>query len=103
LPSASTFVNMFNTLTGFTYRGLTPHKFTPMPGVHIILAEMGPSEYGVILLKTFFPGLIIGVICCINALGVTHAATEVPRVLPETFTQCVLALFVISVGISIVM
>jgi len=35
---------MFNILTGFTYRGLTPHKpfglelraerFTPMPGVH---------------------------------------------------------------------
>ncbi|MCG8531410.1 MAG: hypothetical protein MI749_12190, partial [Desulfovibrionales bacterium] len=20
--------------TGFTYRGLAPHKFTPMPGVH---------------------------------------------------------------------
>jgi len=34
LPSASTFVNMFNILTGFTYRGLTPHKLTPMPGVH---------------------------------------------------------------------
>jgi hypothetical protein len=24
----------FETLTGFTYRGLAPHKFTPMPGVH---------------------------------------------------------------------
>ena len=34
LPSASILVNMFNTLTGFTYRGLAPHKFTPMPGVH---------------------------------------------------------------------
>ena len=53
LPSANTFVNMFNTLTGFTYRGLpclaiafgeggSPHEFTPpdrvgifdMPGVH---------------------------------------------------------------------
>ena len=22
-------------LTGFTYRGLSPHKFTPMPGVHM--------------------------------------------------------------------
>jgi len=37
LPSASTFVNMFNILTGFTYRGLSPHKFTPMPGVHLTL------------------------------------------------------------------
>jgi len=25
---------VFNTLTGFTYRGLSPHKLTPMPGVH---------------------------------------------------------------------
>jgi hypothetical protein len=34
LPSASTSVNMFTTLTGFTYRGLSSDKFTPMPGVH---------------------------------------------------------------------
>ena len=34
LPSANTFVKMFNILAGFTYRGLSPHKFTPMPGVH---------------------------------------------------------------------
>ena len=34
LPSANTFANVFSTLTGFTYRGLSPHWFTPMPGVH---------------------------------------------------------------------
>jgi hypothetical protein len=34
LSSASILVNMFTILTGFTYRGLSPHKFTPMPGVH---------------------------------------------------------------------
>jgi len=36
LPSANTFVNVLKTLTltEFTYRGLSPHKFTPMPGVH---------------------------------------------------------------------
>jgi hypothetical protein len=28
------FVSMFLTLTGFIYRGLSPHKFTPVPGVH---------------------------------------------------------------------
>ena len=26
-------VSMYKPLTGFTYRGLSPHKFTPMPGV----------------------------------------------------------------------
>jgi hypothetical protein len=36
LPSANTFVNLLKILTliGFTHRGLLPHKFTPMPGVH---------------------------------------------------------------------
>ena len=27
-------VSMYLTLTGFTYRGLSPHKFTPVMGVH---------------------------------------------------------------------
>ena len=27
-------VSMYIPLTGFRYRGLSPHKFTPMPGVH---------------------------------------------------------------------
>jgi len=34
LPSASTCANVKFTLAGFTYRGLAPHKFTPMPDVH---------------------------------------------------------------------
>jgi len=34
LPSASTCANVKITFAGFTYRGLSPHKFTPMPGVH---------------------------------------------------------------------
>ena len=34
LSSASILVSIFTILTGFTYRGLSPHKFTPMPGVH---------------------------------------------------------------------
>jgi hypothetical protein len=42
LPSANTFVNVLKTLTltGFTYRGLSPHKFTPMPGVHIFFEQV---------------------------------------------------------------
>jgi len=90
--------------SGFVFAQLVGvGKLSLMEFINIILMEMAPSEYAVIVLKTFFPGLIIGVICCTNGLGVTYAATEVPRVLPETFTQCVLALFVISVGISIVL
>ena len=42
LSSANILVNMFNTLTGFTYRGLSPHKFTPMAGVHKWLQWTAP-------------------------------------------------------------
>jgi len=34
LPSAITLVAIFKMITRFTYRGFTPYKFTPMPGVH---------------------------------------------------------------------
>ena len=33
MPSASTFAPSHDG-AGFKYRGLAPHKFTPMPGVH---------------------------------------------------------------------
>ena len=43
LPSASIWANGLNTLTGFTHRGLTPHKFTPVPGVHQTLHQTPES------------------------------------------------------------
>jgi hypothetical protein len=43
LPSASILINMFSILTGFTYRGLAPHKFTPMPGVHQRIQRIAKS------------------------------------------------------------
>jgi len=43
LPSASILINMFSLLTGFTYRGLAPHKFTPMPGVHQRIQRIAKS------------------------------------------------------------
>ncbi|MFC1580986.1 ABC transporter permease [Thermodesulfobacteriota bacterium] len=52
-------------------------------------------------MKIFFPSLVIGVICCTNGLGIHGDSTEVPRMLPLTFAQCVIALFVISLSISI--
>jgi len=40
-------INMFNILTGFTYRGLSPHKFTPVPGVHKQFQPIKTVERGV--------------------------------------------------------
>jgi hypothetical protein len=33
---------MSHDITGFRYRGLSPHKFTPMPGVHKKLGDGKP-------------------------------------------------------------
>ncbi len=47
LPSANTFVNILKTLTltGFTYRELSPHKFTPMPSVHKTVQVTTKAEF----------------------------------------------------------
>jgi hypothetical protein len=42
LPLANTFANIL-ILTGFTYKGLSPYKFTPMPGVHQGLQRIAKS------------------------------------------------------------
>jgi hypothetical protein len=34
---------IYQILTGFTYRELSPHKFTPMPGVHNRIQQMAGS------------------------------------------------------------
>ena len=71
--------------------------------LNVVLEAMVPAEYISIAMKIFFPSLVIGVICCTNGLGSHGDPTEVPRILPYTFAQCVIALFVISVCISIVL
>jgi hypothetical protein len=39
LGSYFSFLLMLYASTGFTYKGLTPHKFMPIPGVHKIEIE----------------------------------------------------------------
>jgi len=42
LPSARTFVSIHNhEHLWFSYRGLSPHKLTPVPGVHKIIEATG--------------------------------------------------------------
>ncbi|MDA8240797.1 MAG: hypothetical protein M0Z67_10560, partial [Nitrospiraceae bacterium] len=44
LPSASTFGSIhYYEHSGFSHRGLAPHKFTPVPGVHKRLKLAAPS------------------------------------------------------------
>src|SRR3990172_1160505 len=60
LPSANTCVNVL-TLTGFTYRELSPHKFTPMPGVHQSIKATG-NRPRLLFARMVVPRLIYTVI-----------------------------------------
>ena len=71
--------------------------------LNVVLEAMVPVEYISMAMKLFFSSLLIGVICCTNGLGIHGDTTEVPRMLPNTFAQCVVALFFISLCISIVL
>ena len=68
--------------------------------VNEVLRAVEPDEFMGIAMNMFFSGLVIGVICCTNGLGIGRDPTEVPRMLPRTFAQCVIALFTISICIS---
>ncbi|SPD75572.1 hypothetical protein PITCH_A640115 [uncultured Desulfobacterium sp.] len=47
---------MFNILTGFTYRGLSPHKFTPAPGVHTKIKSITNIMFDVIIGLRYYSG-----------------------------------------------
>lgn len=71
--------------------------------LNVVLEAMVPLEYVSMAVKIFFPSLMIGVICCTNGLSIHGDTRGVPRMLPKTFAQCVIALFVIYVCISLVL
>ena len=50
LPSASIYVSVVTTVTWFTYRGLSPHKITPTPGVHQVLHRTAKSAAPIVAL-----------------------------------------------------
>ena len=63
LPSAIILINMFSILTGFTYRGLAPHKFTPMPGVHQRIQRIAKSvvPFAIAKVPPLFAAAYVGI------------------------------------------
>ena len=50
--------------------------------------------------KTLIPGLVTGVICCLEGLGAQRTFTDVPHVAARAMTRSIVALFLISAAIS---
>ena len=68
-----------------------------------LLAAMGPREYLLLLLKTLAMGFVIGVISARAALGSRGESVDIGRLAANGFIGSVLATFVVSGVISVVL
>lgn len=64
-------------------------------------AGISPMVYGLLIVKSLFIGLVVGVICCRRALAVTKV-TDLPRVLSNSFIFSVFAVFITSGILSVI-
>ncbi|MFZ0612575.1 MAG: ABC transporter permease [Desulfobacterales bacterium] len=61
-----------------------------------ILAAMGPGEYAIMVLKPALAGLVIALITCTTGLSVGGPAGQIADLLPRGFVKSVLAVFLVS-------
>jgi len=76
---------------------------TPVEFLNAVLAEMGIGEYAIIVLKPSIAGLLVSLITCITGLSVGSQARQVAEVLPIGFVKSVLAVFLVSGTLSILL
>ncbi len=64
--------------------------------INNILAAMGPGEYAIMALKPALAGLVMTLITCTTGLSVGGPAGQIADVLPRGFVKSVLAVFLVS-------
>lgn len=69
--------------------------------VRSVFGAITPEDIFNLLAKTLIPGLLTGVICSVEGLGVSRAITEVPQAATRAVVRSVTALFLTSVIISV--
>lgn len=92
----------FSLMIGFLF-GLTLESGT-RDGVAFIESVLKPIRFSDILsllAKTVLPGLVTGVICCVEGLSIKGLATEVPQAATHAVVRSIAALLVISAIISL--
>jgi phospholipid/cholesterol/gamma-HCH transport system permease protein len=68
-----------------------------------VLTAIGPREYALVPLKTLAIGFAIGLISCTTGLAFGRAATDVSALLPQGFVKAILAIFLISGGLTLLL
>jgi phospholipid/cholesterol/gamma-HCH transport system permease protein len=92
----------FSLAAGFLV-GLFLEVGTHDPGLFIesVLKPIQVSDILNLLAKTLIPGLLTGVICCIEGLTITGNVTDVPQAATKAVVRSIAGLLVISAIISI--
>jgi len=81
--------------------GLT--SLTLLDFVEAVLTAMGPKEYALVPLKTLAIGFAIGLISCTTGLAAGRDVSEVSALLPRGVVKAVLATFLISSGLTMLL
>jgi phospholipid/cholesterol/gamma-HCH transport system permease protein len=67
-----------------------------------VARSIGPVDVFNVIAKCLIPGLLAGVVCCVEGLSVGHTITDIPRAVSRAVQGSVAALFFTSAVISVV-
>ncbi len=69
--------------------------------IESVLKPIRFSDVISLLAKTILPGLVTGIICCVEGLGIKGLATEVPQAATRAVVRSIAALLVITAVVSL--
>ena len=67
-----------------------------------VAGSIGPVDVLNVVAKSLIPGMLAGVVCCVEGLSVGHTITDIPRAVSRAVQGSVAALFFTSAVISVV-
>jgi ABC-type transporter Mla maintaining outer membrane lipid asymmetry permease subunit MlaE len=80
-----------------------PSDTTLLEFLNEVLAAMGMGEYAIMVLKPLIMGLFISLITCASGLAVEGRARQVTDILPLGYVKSVLAVFLVSGTLSMLL
>ena len=79
--------------------GVNPGR--PLFFFRSVFKAVSPSDVFNLLAKTIIPGILTGIICCMEGLSVSTSITEVPQATTRAVVRSVTALFIVSALVSV--
>lgn len=74
---------------------------SPLMFLESVIGALRPADIFNLFAKTLLPGLMMGVICCLEGLRIHGAVTEVPQASTRAVVKSTTALFITSALVSI--